>query len=129
MVAVAKPSTQCALAGRPIVSSGRPDPSVVLRRRLVVAALAAAMVVGAVWLALQVGPGRPAGGPFTATGAPVAIRARPVAARVWVVSPGETVWGIVQAVGVKGDPRPMVDRLTAQLGGRALQPGERLLLP
>ncbi|HWG72819.1 MAG TPA: LysM domain-containing protein [Acidimicrobiales bacterium] len=82
-----------------------------------------------IWLALQAHPGVPGGGPLTTTGAPAVLGARPAAVHVWVVRPGDTLWGIVESSGVKGDPRPAVDRLAAQAGGRALQPGERLVLP
>lgn len=47
----------------------------------------------------------------------------------YVARPGDTVWSIAASVQPGGDPRPLVDRLEAELGGRILQPGDRLLLP
>jgi hypothetical protein len=102
---------------------------IVRRRRIVAAALVAALVALGFLIALQAGLGRSGGGPLTATGTPVAIQVRPAVARVWIVRPGDTLWSIVEDMGVKGDPRPVVDRLAAGLGGRPLQPGERILLP
>lgn len=103
---------------------------VVARRRRMVAAgatsLVAMLVVG---MALAAGAGAPGRGPLTATGSPVAASARPAAARVWIVRPGDTLWGIVEASGVRGDPRPIVDRLSAQRGGRPLQAGEEIVVP
>lgn len=60
------------------------------------------------------------------------LRARPVAARIHVVAPGETLWSIAQAlVGSEGDPRPMVDALIRANGvsNAVIVPGERLILP
>jgi hypothetical protein len=57
---------------------------------------------------------------------------RPSAARVYVVRPGDTLWGIaVRAAGPQADPRPTVDRLIAanHLGNSTITPGERLSLP
>ena len=46
-----------------------------------------------------------------------------------VVTRGETLWSIALSTAAGGDPRPIVDRLQTQLGGRPLQTGERLLVP
>jgi hypothetical protein len=48
---------------------------------------------------------------------------------VYVVRPGDTLWSIAARVEPTADPRPLVDRLQAELGGNTLQPGDRLLLP
>ncbi len=85
--------------------------------------MAGAVIFAGLMVALQANLGGLGNGHATTT---VAVAARPVVARVWVVRPGDTLWGIVEATGVKGDPRPMVDRLVAQLQGRPLQPGQRL---
>jgi LysM repeat protein len=71
---------------------------------------------------------RPGGGSLATTGR-TGVPVVPVAARVHVVQPGETVWSIVRDSGVRGDPRPAVDRLAAQIGDRPLQVGQRLVLP
>ena len=89
---------------------------------LVVIATALAFGVRAV----VVGPG---GGPLTTTGSTGAVIARGTGARVYVAQPGDSVWSIVRASGVRGDPRPVVDRLERKLGGRALQIGQRLVVP
>src|SRR4026209_208413 len=52
-------------------------------------------------------------------GHPRADAAPPVAARVYVVRAGDTVWGIaVHLVGAEADPRPMVDALIRANGLR-----------
>jgi LysM repeat protein len=58
--------------------------------------------------------------------------AHPSVARVYVVHPGDTLWGIARSVvGPSGDPRPLVDRLVAvnHLAGGTIAPGERLSIP
>lgn len=95
------------------------------RRRAVVVLAVVTLVVAGLWYAL----GARAGAPLPGAGRAATISAFPVAARSWVVRPGDTVWSIVAASGYRGDPRPVVDRLSDQLGGRPLQPGQRLVLP
>ncbi len=56
-------------------------------------------------------------------------QARPIAERVWVVRPGDTLWQIAATTRRGGDLRPVVDRLVAEIGGRALQVGQRIPLP
>ncbi len=48
---------------------------------------------------------------------------------LYIVRPGDTLWGIASRVEPGGDPRPLVYRLQAQLHGCALSPGERIVLP
>jgi hypothetical protein len=104
----------------------RPGARVYRRRRAVAgAALAAAAVAFALPLgAALAGSG---GGPLT-TRAP-GVPFEPAVAHVHLVQPGETLWSIVHDSGVRGDPRPEVDRLAAQLGGHPLQAGQLLQLP
>ncbi|MGH9104227.1 MAG: LysM peptidoglycan-binding domain-containing protein [Acidimicrobiales bacterium] len=52
-----------------------------------------------------------------------------VAARVYVVRPGDTLWAIAQRAEPGRDPRPLMDQLAAQLHGATVQPGERVLVP
>jgi hypothetical protein len=43
--------------------------------------------------------------------------------------PGDTVWSIAVRFAHDGDPRPLADRLEAEMGGGVLQPGQRLAVP
>jgi hypothetical protein len=125
---------------------GRPAPEVFRRRRAVAALMLAAPLLAVVTSALgaarapsgHAGSSAPpgaaggaaGGGPLTATGSPTTpLDIKPAVAHVWVARPGDTIWGIVTGSGYRGDPRPIVDRLTAELAGRPLQPGMRLTLP
>ncbi len=107
---------------------GRPDMRVYRRRRavtLLVGTTVAVMLAVAIRLALA-GPG---GGALTTTGSSGAWPSQPIAARVHIVQPGDTLWSIVRSSGVRGDPRPAVDRLMGQMRGRSLQIGQRIVLP
>lgn len=56
----------------------------------------------------------------------------PVAAKVYVVRPGDTVWGIaLKIVGPSRDPRPMMDTLLERnhIVDGLIRPGERLRVP
>jgi len=103
-----------------------PSRAVIRRRRLVVGAVAGAILLGLL-LGLQVLFGRPGGGPLASVGSPAA--AEPAVARIWVVRPGDTLWSIALASGGQGDIRPLVARLGAEVGGRPLHPGERIRVP
>jgi LysM repeat protein len=48
---------------------------------------------------------------------------------VYVVRPGDTIWGIAVRYSGNGDPRALADRLEARIGGSVLQPGEQLTVP
>jgi LysM domain len=56
--------------------------------------------------------------------------ARPVAARIYVVRPGDTLWGIASRLDPAADPRAVVDRLAARNHVRdgVIAPGERLVV-
>lgn len=105
----------------------RISPAVARRRRLG----AATLLVGAVLLmlagSLVLQAVRTGGGPLTATGAAPGINL--ASDQVWVVQPGDTVWSIAQSADPGADVRPLVDRITAELKGRPLYPGERILIP
>ena len=51
------------------------------------------------------------------------------AGAVHVVEPGDTYWSIAGALDTDGDITGTVDALSAANGGRALQVGDRLVLP
>jgi hypothetical protein len=48
---------------------------------------------------------------------------------LYTVRPGDSIWSIATRLDPTGDPRPIVDKIAAQLGGAAIEPGERVLLP
>lgn len=96
------------------------------RRRTAAAGVALTILLG-LYLALQALLGRPAGGPLASVGSPGAMQ--PAVAQSWVVRPGDTLWSIALASGAHGDIRPLVDQLSAEVGGRPLQPGERIVVP
>lgn len=83
-------------------------------------AAAAAGLAGAVLVLLGgfplISSGEP---PAEATGHPVE----------YVVQPGDTLWGIVVRLYPHGDPRPLVDQLSAEFHGRALQVGQAIEVP
>ena len=112
----------------PRTAPARPGRSVYWARRtlafaaLVVTAIALAFGMRAVVVGLG-------GGPLTTTGSPDAVIARGAGVRVYVAQPGDSVWSIERASGVRGDPRPVVDRLERKLGGRSLQIGQRVVVP
>ena len=89
--------------------------------------VAATTVLGALVLR---GPLRgPGDGPLTVTGSTGDLTLRPAVAHVHIVQPGDTIWSIVRSSGVRGDPRPIVDRLESEINHQPLQVGERLVLP
>jgi hypothetical protein len=47
----------------------------------------------------------------------------------YIVRPGDTLWTIAEHLDPSGDPRSVVARLEAQVGGDTVVPGERLTLP
>jgi hypothetical protein len=52
-----------------------------------------------------------------------------VGAQIYVAKPGDTIWSIAVGYSHGGDPRPLVAKLEAEIGGGTLQPGERLAVP
>jgi hypothetical protein len=121
------PAAPSRFVPRLVPPTGDPRPTrrhsaeVYRRRRIVALAVLVVVLVGAGvlvrgWL----------GGTSEAGAAPAG---RAAAGRVWVVRPGDTLWGIALASGDKGDVRPLVDALSAEVHGQPLQIGQRLLLP
>jgi hypothetical protein len=47
----------------------------------------------------------------------------------YVVRAGDTLWSIAQRTDPTGDPRPMVSRLAAEIGGYNGVPGEQVTIP
>jgi hypothetical protein len=122
----------CGRTVRPTNARSRPSAGVYRRRRavallaLTLTLLLVAVAGGLVSRAALAGPG---GGPLATTGSSGVGIMQPAVAHIHVVQPGETLWSIVRASGTRGDPRPAVDRLASQLGGRPLQVGQHLALP
>jgi nucleoid-associated protein YgaU len=106
----------------------RPTAADYRRRRVVAAGLVLLLLLFAA-LAVRSALGRIGGGPLAITGAAGASGGVPVAERAWVVRPGDTLWTIALAVDPHGDVRPLVDRLSAQVGGQPLYPGESIRIP
>ncbi len=100
----------------------------VYRRRRAVALLALVAVAVMAMVTVRLALAGPGGGALTTPGSSGAAPA-PVAGKVYVVQPGDSLWSVVRAVGPAGDPRPAVDRLVRQLHGRPLMPGERIVVP
>jgi hypothetical protein len=92
--------------------------------RLIPGALTVTVLVG-VWYGAGALTGLRAG-PQPGVRAPGASL---VAGARYVVRPGDTLWSIALRLDPSGDPRPVVDELTGELGGASLQPGEQLVLP
>lgn len=106
-------------------SPSAPSREVFRRRRIVACGVAGVVLLG-MFFGLHALLGRLGGGPLASFGSPAAAQPAP---RVWVVRPGDTLWSIALASGGQGDIRPLVDRLSAEVGGRPLQPGERIRVP
>jgi hypothetical protein len=94
------------------------------RRSAVVGVFTVLLAACAVWV--QGGGGRTGSGPLAAPGAG---RTETAAAHVWIVQPGDTLWGIARRLDPHGDVRPLVDALSRQVHGKPLQAGEQLRLP
>jgi LysM repeat protein len=92
-----------------------------MRRRVLLAVSSGAILVA---LALPWGG---AGRHPLATPGPVLAGA--TAHSLYVVQPGDTMWGIAERLDPGGDPRPIVTQLEAQVGSDTLQPGQHLRLP
>jgi hypothetical protein len=74
----------------------------------------------------------PGGGDRTGSGPLAALGTGPTAlasAHVWIVQPGDTLWGIATRVEPGHDVRPLVDQLSRQLHGQPLQVGDHIVLP
>lgn len=99
--------------------------------------IAGAVILGG-WMVVRAMGGVVGGGSLTPSGAPTITAppagtaggaVHPVPGQAWVVQPGDTLWGIVEAAGVRGDPRLAVAQMSAQLGGAPLAPGDTVHVP
>lgn len=110
--------------------AGRPERAVYLRRRLLVVGILLLATAAALVLVRSAMAGT-GGETLTPTGAAAgrAASVSPAGATVYVVKPGDTLWSIAHALDPKGDERPLVARLAAELGGATLYPGETIQVP
>ena len=109
---------------RPGCPTGRPGASAAVRRRRLVLGAVAAGLLAALALPWSGTGGHPLATPGPAlAGDVVAPHAR------YVVQPGDTLWSIAERLDPTGDPRPVVDRLAAEVGSDTVIPGERIALP
>jgi hypothetical protein len=97
-----------------VVVRPRPTAAVYRRRRIGVAVAAAALALVVAQAATALG-GHSLASP----------ERRPAAV---TVRAGDSLWTIAERLAPGADPRPMVDRLQAQLGSTVLQPGQRITL-
>ncbi len=95
------------------------SPAVYLRRRLTVAAVGVALVIGV--LSLVFAPAGPEDGVDSVLG--------DVSAVVVLVEPGDTLWGIARDFQPSGDHRGLVDALSKITGGDRLQAGQEIRIP
>ena len=143
MAAIAYPTTTDWTEPRPrhlhAVPPSRPrarrrmSRAMTLRRRRRVVAVGALLVmalavVGIVAIVRAV-LGALGGGPLTSPESPLPANVRPIAAAEYVVQPGDSLWSIARAAHPAGDVRPYVDKVSASLHGKPLQPGQRIEPP
>lgn len=118
-----RPDLRLIQGGRRAVTPGD-----LVRRRLVAALVATLLAVAIAATAVAVGRGALGAlapeSPATASAPATAASA----GRTVVVRPGDTLWSIARRLQPSGDVRALVDRLEANHGGGALQPGERLVV-
>ena len=103
-----------------------PSRQVAYRRRRLLAAVVLVLAVLLLQVTLQAASAWLGGGPLAAS------EPRPAAApasSVHVVQPGDTLWTLARRAQPEGDIRPFVDRLATANEGRALRPGQRIVLP
>jgi hypothetical protein len=113
----------------PFRPARRAAPGVYRRRRLLVTGLFL-LAIAAVLITVQLVQAGIGGGPLTTTDAAAGRTAmRPASAHAYVVRPGDTLWSVAAALDPRGDERPLVDALVAEVGTTSLYPGEVLTIP
>lgn len=119
-----KPSADVArsLEGRSSVNEGRRgdgSPSINMLFAAILAAVIVAAFVGFGGDAAANGPLQPASEHSSVVDT----------IEIYVVQPGDTLWGIATAVSIEGeDIRPLVDHLKEVAGGSALDVGQRIVI-
>jgi nucleoid-associated protein YgaU len=106
------------VSSRPVARRGhRPSAATYWRRRVVAVAVGLAALVMAAKAGAALG------------GSPLAAPERRPAVTHHTVQPGDSLWSIAARLDPEGDPRPVVDELSAARGGTPLVAGEVLTLP
>jgi nucleoid-associated protein YgaU len=106
------------VAPRSVARRGhRPSDATYWRRRVVAVAVGLAALVMAAKAGAALG------------GSPLAVPERRPAVTRHVVQPGNSLWSIAARLDPGGDPRPVVDELSAARGGAPLVPGEVVTWP
>jgi len=125
-----RPAVPIPVPPRPAISApvgaDRPSRATYLRRRMAAVGIVV-LLLFLTAIAADAALARIGGGPLTTTGATSGPRT--VAAQAWVVRPGDTLWGIAESIHPSGDVRPLVDRLSQEVGNAPLYPGEVIQLP
>lgn len=107
-----------------------PSRRVAYRRRRLAAVVVLVALAFVVQLVLHAASAWLGGGSLTASEPRSAPAAATVSASsVHVVQPGDTLWTLARRAQPTGDVRPLVGRLAAAQDGRALRPGQRIVLP
>jgi hypothetical protein len=106
------------------ISERRHRREVLLRRRRFVALAMCAAVLAATW-----GIGGLLAGLKTTHLETIPGSQRTANGYVYTVQPGDSVWSIATELDPSGDPRPVVAKIDAELGGTSIVPGEHIVLP
>jgi hypothetical protein len=136
MAAIAYPQSHDQLFdGRPalrlVPAARRPS----YRRRRVAALLVVALLGIGAWTTVRAAARLLDGDPLNTIGQrgpteqPVRLPMAPVASRIHVVEPGDTLWSIARDDHPTGDIRALVDQLASGRHGRPLQVGEAVSVP
>jgi hypothetical protein len=103
-----------------------PSRRVAYRRRRLATLAALVVLVIALQLAVHTATAWLGGGSLAAS-EPRSAAAAPTS--IYVVQPGDTLWTLARRAHPTGDLRPLVGRLAAAQGDRALRAGQRIVLP
>lgn len=106
-----------------------PSKRVAHRRRRLAVVVALVAVAFVVQLVLHSASAWLGGGSLAASEPRSPAAATASASSVHVVQPGDTLWTLARRAQPTGDVRPLVGRLAAAQDGRALRPGQRIVLP
>jgi uncharacterized iron-regulated membrane protein len=127
------PDLRLIQGGRRPVRATHPLPAGVYRRRRLLAAGVALVILAVVGLAVvgahsMTSADARTGSPAVASSPGVGSATPPTAAGAesYLVRSGDTLWGIAHTLKPEGDLRPLVDALAERASGAGLQPGQRI---